>query len=153
MIRRLFLIGAGIVGAFILVLGTLYYMGGKGPSGAPGSGFFARLASGVSSVTHVMTPAEMASAPEFAFHRLEIDTTKAQPEACLVFTRDLDVSGHTHYEDYLSVDPATKMVVRPRSMRGCASPASASTRPTISRSSPACPTRPARSSPIPRPSR
>jgi len=119
MIRRLFLIGAGIVGAFILVLGTLYYMGGKGPAGAPGGGFFARLASGVSSVTHVMTPAEMASAPEFAFHRLEIDTTKAQPEACLVFTRDLDVSGKTHYEDYLSVDPATKMVVRPLDARLC----------------------------------
>src|SRR5271154_6387410 len=106
MIRRLFLIGAGVGGAFILVLRTLYHLGGKSPNG-PSGGFFARLASGVSSVSHVMTPAEMASAPEFAFHRLEVDTSKSQPEACLVFTRDLDISGHTHYEDYLSVDPAT----------------------------------------------
>ncbi|HXL98431.1 MAG TPA: alpha-2-macroglobulin, partial [Rhizomicrobium sp.] len=118
MIRRLFLIGAGIVGAFILVLGTLYYMGGKNPNG-PAGGFFARLASGVSSVSHVMTPAEMAAAPEFAFHRVDVDTTKADPEACLVFTRTLDISGKTHYEDYLSVDPATKIVVRPLDARLC----------------------------------
>jgi hypothetical protein len=61
----------------------------------------------------------MAAAPEFAFHRLEIDTTKAQPEACLVFTRALDVSGKTHYEDYLAVDPATRIVVHPVDERLC----------------------------------
>ncbi|HTQ14831.1 MAG TPA: alpha-2-macroglobulin [Rhizomicrobium sp.] len=116
MIRRLFLIGAGVVGAFVLVLGTLYYMGGK--NGSSG-GFFERLAKGVSSVTHVMTPAEEAGAPEFAFHRLEIDTSKAQPEACLVFTRDLDVSGRTHYEDYLAVDPATRIAVHAIDARLC----------------------------------
>ncbi|MGH6871129.1 MAG: alpha-2-macroglobulin family protein [Rhizomicrobium sp.] len=118
MVRRLFLIGAGIAGAFILILGTLYYLGGRGAGGGSG-GFFERLAKGVTSVTHVMTPAEMAQAPEFAFHRLEVDTTKAQPEACLVFTRDLDVSGHTHYEDYLTVDPTTKIVVHAIDARLC----------------------------------
>jgi uncharacterized protein YfaS (alpha-2-macroglobulin family) len=115
MIRRLFLIGAGVVGALVLILGTLYYLGGKNAHG----GFFERLEKGVSSVTHAMLPAEMAEAPEFAFHRLEIDTTKAQPEACLVFTRNLDVSGKTHYEDYLAVDPATRIVVHPIDARLC----------------------------------
>ncbi len=116
MIRRMFLIGAGIVGALVLIIGTLYYMGGN--PNAPSNGFFGRIANGVSAVTGQST-AEMASAPEFAFHRLEIDTSKAQPEACLVFTRDLDVSGHTHYEDYLTVDPSTRIVVRPLDARLC----------------------------------
>ena len=62
MIRRLFLIGAGIVGAFILVLGTLYYMGGKSPNGS-GGGFFARLASGVSSASSSVTSATTQTAP------------------------------------------------------------------------------------------
>ncbi len=118
MIRRFFLIVAGIAAACIVVLGTLYYLGGKGGHAGSG-GFFDRLASGVSTVTHVMTPAEMAASPEFAFHRLDVDTTKAQPEACLVFTRALDVSGKTHYEDYLSVAPATRIVVHPIDTRLC----------------------------------
>ena len=119
MIRRMFLIGAGIVGALVLVLGTLYYMGGK-PNGET-QGFFGRLANGISAVTGTTTTstADIGSAPEFAFHRLEIDTSKAQPEACLVFTRDLDVSGATHYEDYLTVDPSTRIVVHPFDARLC----------------------------------
>ena len=70
-------------------------------------------------ITGAMTPEQIAAAPEFAFRRLEIDTTKAQPEACLVFTRYLDQSGHTHYEDYLSIDPETRIVVRALDQRLC----------------------------------
>ncbi|HEX3674175.1 MAG TPA: alpha-2-macroglobulin [Rhizomicrobium sp.] len=118
MIRRFFLIGAGVVGAFVLILGTLYYLGGRGGHAGSG-GFLDRLANGVTTVTHSMTPQEMAASPEFAFHRLDVDTTKSQPEACLVFTRTLDISGKTHYEDYVAIDPATRIVVHPLDTRLC----------------------------------
>ncbi len=116
MIRRLFLIGAGIAGALVLVLGTLYFMGAR--HGKSDVGILGQIANGVSAVTG-QSPQEMAQYPEFAFHRLEIDTTKAQPEACLVFTRDLDVSGRTHYEDYVSIDPQTRIVVHALDQRVC----------------------------------
>src|SRR5580698_8958485 len=116
MINRTFLIGAGIAGVIVLVLGTLYFMGGR--HSTPDTGFLGRIANGVSAVTG-QTPEEMAQSPDFAFHRLEIDTSKAQPEACLVFTRDLDISGRTHYEDYLSVDPDTRIVVHALDQRLC----------------------------------
>ncbi|MGN6514577.1 MAG: alpha-2-macroglobulin family protein [Rhizomicrobium sp.] len=117
MLNRTFLIGAGIAGVVILVLGIFFFLGGK--NSAPNTGFFGRIANGVSTVTGTQTPEQMAEAPDFAFHRLEIDTSKAQPEACLVFTRDLDVSGRTHYEDYVSIDPDTRIVVRPLDQRLC----------------------------------
>ncbi len=116
--RRLVLVGGAVAAVLVVVLGTLYYFGGKsGPSS--GGGFFARLVNGASTITQTMSPAEMAAAPEFAFHRLEIDTSEAQPQACLVFTRNLDISGKTHYEDYLAVDPKTRVVVRPLDARLC----------------------------------
>jgi hypothetical protein len=93
-------------------------MGSNNPNGGAG-GFFSRIAGGVTSITQPMSQAQMASAPAFAFHRLEIDTSKAQAQACLVFTRTLDQSGRTHYEDYLTVDPATRIVVRPMDARLC----------------------------------
>ena len=68
-----------------------------------------------------MTPAQMAEAPDFAFRRLEIDTTKPQAEACLVFTRSLDASGRTHYEDYFSIDPETRVAAHVVDDRLCLS--------------------------------
>jgi uncharacterized protein YfaS (alpha-2-macroglobulin family) len=119
MIRRLFIIGGAVVFVLFAVVGVLYYMGGNNPNGASG-GFFSRIAGGVSSVTgSQQTLEQMASSPEFAFRRLEVDTSKAQAEACLVFTRNLDQSGHTHYEDYMTIDPATKVVVRALDQRIC----------------------------------
>src|SRR5690242_10718014 len=117
MLNRTFLIGAGIAGVVVLVLGIFFFLGGK--NSKPDTGFFGRIANGVTSVTGTQTPEQMAEAPDFAFHRLEIDTSKAQPQACLVFTRDLDVSGHTHYEDYVFIDPDTRIVVRPLDQRLC----------------------------------
>lgn len=95
------MMGGGILVIIAVVVTTLYFMGSGTPSG---SGFLARLQSGLTSVTGVTTPAQMAEAPDFAFRRLEIDTTKPQAEACLVFTRSLDASGRTHYEDYFSIN-------------------------------------------------
>jgi len=118
--RRFYVIG-GVVTAVVFLIGAgLYLLGGGGEQAGPsGGGFFARLGRGLSSVTHVMTPKQMAEAPEFAFRRLEIDTTKPQAEACLVFTRNLDTSGKTHYEDYLSIDPDTRVVVHAIDQRLC----------------------------------
>ncbi len=45
------------------------------------------------------------NAANFAFERLTIDTSGDRPEACLVFSRELDPSGNTKYADYLKVDP------------------------------------------------
>ncbi|MBS0470473.1 MAG: alpha-2-macroglobulin family protein [Proteobacteria bacterium] len=105
--NRLFiLIGGGIVAVIAIVVGALYFVGG---SKTPGGGFFERIAGGASSITGTQTPAEMAAAPYFAFRRLEVDTSKPQAEACLVFTRNLDASGKTHYEDYFSIDPTTRV--------------------------------------------
>jgi alpha-2-macroglobulin len=101
------MIGGGILAVIAVVVGALYVMGG---GGQPGQGFFARLENGLGQVSSSMTPKQMAQSPYFAFRRLEVDTTKRQAEACLVFTRSLDASGKTHYEDYISVDPATKVV-------------------------------------------
>ncbi|MGD0867050.1 MAG: alpha-2-macroglobulin [Rhizomicrobium sp.] len=116
--RRLFLIGGAVAAVLIVVIGTLYYLGGRNGGGTAGS-FLERLAKGVTSVTQPATPAEMAASPEFAFHRLDIDTSQAQAQACLVFTRQLDITGKTHYEDYLTVDPKTRIVVRPLDTRLC----------------------------------
>ena len=115
--RRIYQIGAAIIAVVVLVVGGLYVLGARHPGSS--GGFFSQITGGVSAVTGQQTPEEMAQAPEFAFHRLEIDTSQAQPQACLVFTRTLDVSGHTHYEDYLSIDPQTRIVVRPLDTRLC----------------------------------
>jgi alpha-2-macroglobulin len=104
--RNWLLIGGGIAAAIVIVVGALYLMGAGGTGG-----LFSRIASSMSSGTGTttMTPGEMASSPYFAFRRLEVDTSKAQAEACLVFTRNLDASGRTHYEDYFTVDPQVKV--------------------------------------------
>ena len=91
------MIGGGVLAVIAVVTGALYFMGGGGNAGG---GIFARLQNGLSSVTGTQTPAQMAEAANFAFRRLEVDTSKPQAEACLVFTRSLDASGRTHYEDY-----------------------------------------------------
>jgi hypothetical protein len=60
-----------------------------------------------------------AIAPEFAFRRLEIDTSKPQAEACLVFTRTLDDSGKTRYGDYLKFEPEIQTAIRVTGDRLC----------------------------------
>ena len=58
-------------------------------------------------------------APYFAFRRLEVQTSGDEPEACLVFTRKLDNTGATKYEDYLKFDPETKFALRVTQDRLC----------------------------------
>ena len=63
------------------------------------------------------TPEELA--PYFAFRRLEVQTSGDEPEACLVFTRKLDNTGATKYEDYLKFDPEAKFALRVTEDRLC----------------------------------
>ncbi len=72
-------------------------------------------------VTSGATPPSPEQAQDFAFRRLDIDVSKAQAEACLVFTRQLDASGRTHYEDYLTIDPTVRVATRVVDTRLCLS--------------------------------
>src|SRR6185312_1360215 len=85
--------------------------------GPPGSG--GSLGGFVSGLVNRQTPQQMAQAPEFAFRRVEIDTSKPRAEACLVFTRKLDASGKTRYEDYFTVNPKTQTAARVADDRLC----------------------------------
>ena len=87
--------------------------------GSPQGGMLAQLQSGLSAVTGGFSPAPPQAPQEFAFRRLEVDVSKPQAEACLVFTRALDASGKTHYQDYLSIDPATQVAMRVVGTRLC----------------------------------
>jgi uncharacterized protein YfaS (alpha-2-macroglobulin family) len=111
---RYLLVGCLVVGALLLAGLAGLYLAGRQP---PGGNLIARLSEGMQRVTG---GAPSATA-EFAFRRLDIDTTKPQAEACLAFTRPLDASGRTHYEDYLAFDPATKVAVRVVDARLCLS--------------------------------
>ena len=119
MFRRVFLIGGAIAAVLVVAVGGLYVLGGR--KGGEGS-FFDRIASGFHTVTQIgsaTSPNEAGS--EFVFTRLDIDTTKPQAEACLAFSRGLDLTGRTHYEDYLTIDPKTRIVVRAVDQRLCIS--------------------------------
>src|SRR4051812_8299021 len=111
---RYLLIGCLAAGALALAALAGLYFTGKTP---PGGGLIARISSGIQNVTGAAPVAPASN--DFAFRRLEIDTSKPQAEACLVFTRPLEASGRTHYEDYLAIDPATKVAVRVVDPRLC----------------------------------
>jgi alpha-2-macroglobulin len=66
-----------------------------------------------------VTTAPEEPAPYFAFRRLEVQTSGDEPEACLVFTRKLDNTGATKYEDYLKFDPDAKFSLRVTNDRLC----------------------------------
>src|SRR5262245_59095992 len=101
-IRYLLLGCLAVVALAAAFFAGLYFTG----KDQPGGGLIGRISSGIQSVTGTRpTPA----GGDFAFRRLEIDTSKAQAEACLVFTRRLDNSGKTQYQDYLALDPAIKV--------------------------------------------
>src|SRR5580692_7046140 len=91
MFRRVFLIGGAIAAVLVVAVGGLYYVGAHKGGG------------------------------EFVFTRLDIDTSKPQAEACLAFSRGLDLTGRTHYEDYLTIDPKTRIVVHAVDQRLCIS--------------------------------
>ena len=104
--RLLLIIGGGVAAVLAVLLVTAYLLGGRGGQNA---GVLARLQNGLAAVTG---SAPVEEARDFSFRRLDVDVSKAQAEACLVFTRALDASGRTHYEDYISIDPALKVAVR-----------------------------------------
>jgi uncharacterized protein YfaS (alpha-2-macroglobulin family) len=112
---RLLLIAGGALALLLVVAaGGAIWLHNRTASGG---GFLAELTRGVQSVTG--GPGAAGPSAEFAFRRLEIDTSKPQAEACLVFSHRLDATGRTHYEDYLSLDPVTKVAARVVSDRLC----------------------------------
>ncbi len=47
----------------------------------------------------------------FVFKRLNIDTAKPEPAACLTFSQDLDESGTVRYEDYVTIENDQRLSV------------------------------------------
>ncbi|MBL9097609.1 MAG: alpha-2-macroglobulin family protein [Alphaproteobacteria bacterium] len=72
-----------------------------------------------SGTTGPVTAAPELPSPYFAFRRLEVQTSGDEPEACLVFTRKLDNTGATKYEDYLKFDPEVRIAIRVSQDRLC----------------------------------
>jgi alpha-2-macroglobulin len=103
--RKWLLIGGGALVAIVLaVVITLFVLGKNG-------NVLDRIAGGFNYVASNVTTAAEANGP-FAFRRVDIDTTKPQAEACIVFTRPLDASSHTNYKDYIAIDPDTRVALR-----------------------------------------
>jgi len=119
--RRVLTIGGAILVVVLAALAGLYVLGGRGPNAPEGTNILARLQNGITSLTQGVTPAKLAQGGEFVFRRVEVDTTKPQAEACLVFTADLDGSGKTHYEDYISIDPQIRVATHVVDTRLCLS--------------------------------
>ena len=103
--------GAALAVVVLAVVGGFYFFGGH----HGGDSMLARLTNGL--VGSAVKPAE-AEGP-FAFHRVDVDTSKPQAEACLVFTRDLDASGRTQYKDYTAIDPDTRVAMHVVGNRLC----------------------------------
>lgn len=111
--RKWLAIGGGALVAVVLaVVITIYALGKSGGS------FLDRLSGGLTTVTEAVTSTAQAS-DSFAFRMVDIDTTKPQPEACIVFTRDLDASSRTNYKDYIAIEPDTRVALRVVGTRLC----------------------------------
>ena len=122
--RKWILIGGGVLVSVVLaVVVTLYVLGGRHTAGgvAKDQGLFSRIAGGFTYLSSGIAPETAVAAGEFVFYRVDIDTTKAEPEACLVFTAALDATGHTHYEDYFTIDPAPRVAAHVVDQRLCLS--------------------------------
>ena len=115
--RLLVIIGSGFGALILVALIAIYLLGGQGSDQNPG--LLTRLQNTIAAVTG--TPSRVSAGPSgpFAFRRLEIDVSKPQAEACLVFTRTLDAGGRTHYEDYLTIDPSVRIAARVMDTRLC----------------------------------
>ncbi len=112
--KRLLLVVGGVVVFLAVAAVAALFLAGN-----PRGGMLARLQSGLSAVTGTRPGSGAQTPQEFAFRRLEIDVSKPEAQACLVFTRALDASGRTHYQDYLSIDPDTKVALRVVDSRLC----------------------------------
>lgn len=117
--RLLLMAGGAAAAVLVMVLVAVWLLGGRGAD--QDAGMLARLQNGLSAVTSTMTSSQPDVARDFAFRRLDIDVSKAQPEACMIFTRPLDASGKTRYEDYLTLDPAVRIATRVVDARLCLS--------------------------------
>ncbi|HTS94608.1 MAG TPA: alpha-2-macroglobulin [Stellaceae bacterium] len=57
--------------------------------------------------------------PALGYDYADVDTTKAEPQTCLIFTEALDASGQTDYAAYLSLAPQAKVALKVDGRRLC----------------------------------
>ncbi|MDZ4739678.1 MAG: alpha-2-macroglobulin [Alphaproteobacteria bacterium] len=123
--QRLVIVAAVIIALVSAVFLSVRYVGQQMPRG-PSEEFETTGTTGATPGTPtgdtsatLITSSPEKPAPFFAFRRLEVQTSGEAPEACLVFTRKLDNSGATKYEDYLKFDPEVTFAVRVTEDRLC----------------------------------
>ena len=117
--KRSLAVAVAVFAAALVVVFAAWKFGFPGHPGNAQHSSRSGVGGFLSSFVTSQTPQQMAEAPEFAFRRIEIDTSKPQAEACLVFTRKLDATGKTRYEDYFTVDPKTAIATRVADDRLC----------------------------------
>lgn len=117
--QRVLIALAVVVALTAAVFLAVRYVGQRMPIETADSTTTTGSTGGTSGTTGPVTAAPEAPAPYFAFRRLEVQTSGDEPEACLVFTRKLDNSGATKYEDYLKFDPEAKFALRVTQDRLC----------------------------------
>ncbi len=122
--QRLVIVAAVVIALVSAVFLSVRYVGQQMPQG-PSEEFETTSTTGTPGTPAGDTSATLVTsspekpAPFFAFRRLEVQTSGEAPEACLVFTRKLDNSGATKYEDYLKFDPEVTFAVRVTEDRLC----------------------------------
>ena len=118
--QRVLIALAVVVALTAAIFLAVRYVGQQQGTHAPGeSATTGQTPADGGTTTGPITATPEARAPYFAFRRLEVQTSGEEPEACLVFTRDLDTSGKTKYEDYLAFDPDVKIALRVTQDRLC----------------------------------
>ncbi|MBP6014305.1 MAG: alpha-2-macroglobulin family protein [Alphaproteobacteria bacterium] len=120
--QRVLIVLAVVVALTAAIFLSVKYVGQQMPVQTADDGTITGTTSGTTGTTGTTTPVTATPeppAPYFAFRRLEVQTSGEEPEACLVFTRKLDDTGATKYEDYLKFDPEAKIAVRVTQDRLC----------------------------------
>lgn len=117
--QRVLIALAVVVALTAAVFLAVRYFGQRMPVDVAESPTTTSGTTGTTGSTGPVTAAPEAPAPYFAFRRLEVQTSGDEPEACLVFTRKLDNSGATKYEDYLTFDPEARIALRVTQDRLC----------------------------------
>ncbi len=103
---------AAFLAALLVIGGIAYLVVAKPHFGGtkPTSQTTEQTASGRPAGAAGSQPAAVSAS--MTFQRLNVDTSGDRPEACLVFSQNLDASGNTSYSDYVKLDPEVQHSVR-----------------------------------------
>src|ERR1043166_7339777 len=97
-----------LAAAVALMVGLWAGFGLARVGGGPGGGQARGMAGAPIRAAHAPRPGPV-SIDGMAFVRLRIDTSTAQPKACLEFSQDLSSDPQIRYADYLALDPAANV--------------------------------------------